>query len=79
MGIQTEMSTIQTVEQATPLALDFVRKYYVSAFPVSTKKENIRWIVDLDISYYRSNSARLTIIAETGTIEQFKVTQAQLL
>ena len=73
------MAMVQTVEQATQRAVEFVRKYYIYAFPVSTRKENTRWVVDLDISYYRSNYARVRILAETGLVEEFKVTPGQLL
>ncbi len=73
------MVVVQTVEQATGLAIDFAKRYYSFIFPVSTKRENSHWIVDLDISYYRPSYARLKIFVETGAIEEFKVTQGQLL
>jgi hypothetical protein len=73
------MAVVQTVEQATGLAMDFAKRYYSFVFPVSTKKMNSHWIVDLDISYYRPSYARLKIFIETGAIEEFKVTQGQLL
>ncbi len=70
---------VQTIEQATQLAVEFARKYYSFIFPVSAKRENSHWIVDLDISHYRPSYARLRILVETGTIEDFKVTSGQLL
>ena len=73
------MAGVQNVEQATQLAMDFVRKYYTFAFPVSARKESFRWIVDLDISYFRPSYARVRIQAETGIVEDFKVTSGQLL
>jgi len=73
------MTNVQTVEQATQLALDFVRKYYSSAFSISARKETSRWIVDMDISYFKPSYARVKILAESGTIEDFKVTLGQLL
>ena len=73
------MTNVQTVEQATQLALDFVRKYYSFAFPISARKETSRWIVDMDVSYFKPSYARVKILAESGTIEDFKVTLGQLL
>ena len=73
------MVTIQTVEQATQAAVEFARRYYSSAIPVSTRKVNSQWVVDLDISYFRMNFVRLKIQIETGSIDEFKVTQSQLL
>ena len=73
------MTTIQSVEQATQLAMEFARRYYSFIFPVSTRRENSWWIVDLDISYYKTSYVRVRILAETGTIEDFKVTHGQLL
>ena len=73
------MVVVQTVEQATRLAMEFAKRYYSFIFPVSTRKENSRWIVDLDVSYYKTNFARLRIDQETGTLEDFKLTHGQLL
>ena len=63
------MSSVQSVEQATQLALDFLRKYYSFAFP----------IVDLDISYFKPSYIRVRIEQVTGTILDYKVTLGQLL
>lgn len=73
------MTGIQTVEQATQLAIDFVRKYYSFVYPMAARKENFRWIVDLDISYFRPSYVRVKILAETGTLEDFRVTLGPLL
>jgi len=73
------MTVVQTVEQATQLAIDFVRKYDSFAYPVGARKELSRWIVDLDISYLRPCYVRVRILAETGTLEDFKVTLGPLL
>ncbi len=73
------MTAVQTVEQATQMAIDFVRKYYSFVCPIAATKETSRWIVDLDISYFRPNYVRVKILAETGTIEDFKVTLGPLL
>jgi hypothetical protein len=73
------MNSVQTVEQATQAAVDFVRKYYSFVYPIGVRKENCRWIVDLDISYFRPSYVRVKILAETGTLEDFKVTLGPLL
>ncbi len=73
------MAQVQTVEQATQLALDLVRKYYSFASPISTRRENSRWIVDFDISYFKPSYMRVKIFAESGALEDFKVTLGPLL
>lgn len=73
------MTAIQTVEQATQLAVDFVRKYYSFVYPMAAREENSRWIVDLDISYFRPSYVRVKLLAETGRLEDFKVTLGPLL
>ncbi len=73
------MAQVQTVEQATQLALDLVRKYYSFAFPISARRENSRWIIDLDISYFKPSYMRVKILAESGALEDFKVTLGPLL
>jgi hypothetical protein len=69
---------VQTVDQAVQVATDFVMKYYSFVYPVAARKENSRWVVDLDISYFRP-SYRVKIFAETGTLEDFRVTLGPLL
>jgi len=73
------LTAIQTVEQATQLAVDFVRKYYSFVYPISARKENSQLVVDLDISYFRPSYVRVKIFAETGSLEDFKVTLGPLL
>jgi hypothetical protein len=73
------LTAIQTVEQATQLAIDFVRKYYSFVYPIAARKENSRWVVDLDISYFRPSYVRVNVVAETGALEDFKVTLGPLL
>jgi hypothetical protein len=73
------LTAIQTVEQATQLAIDFVRKFYSFVYPIAARKENSRWVVDLDISYFRPSYVRVNVVAETGALEDFKVTLGPLL
>jgi hypothetical protein len=73
------LTAIQTVEQATQLAIDFVRKYYSFVYPIAARKENSQWVVDLDISYLRPSYVRVKVLAETGTLKDFKVTLGPLL
>jgi hypothetical protein len=73
------MSAIQTVEQATQIAIDFIRKYYSFVYPIAAREETSRCIVDLDISYFRPSYVRVKILAETRTLEDFKVTLGPLL
>jgi len=73
------MTTVQTIEQATQIAIDFVRKHYSFVCPMAARKENSRWIVDLDISYFRPSYIRVKIFAETGVLEDFRVTLGPLL
>ena len=73
------MTAIQTVEQATQLAVDFVRKYYSFVYPIAARKENSRWVLDLDISYFRPSYVRVKIVAETGNLQDFAVTLGPLL
>ena len=70
---------VQTVEQAVQVASEFVRKYYSFVYPIAARKENSRWVVDLDISYFRPSYIRVKILAETGTLEDFRVTLGPLL
>jgi len=70
---------VQTVEQATEVAVDFVRKYYSFVYPIAAKKVTSSWVVDLDISYFRPIYVRVKIFGDTGSLEDFKVTLGPLL
>jgi hypothetical protein len=72
------LSSVQNVEQATQLAMEFVKKYYAFAFPVAARKEASRWVVDFDISFFNPKYARVRL-GESGTVEDFKITLGQLL
>jgi hypothetical protein len=73
------LTAIQTVEQSTQVAIDFVRKHYSFVYPIAARKENSRWMVDLDISYFRPSYVRVKLVAETGALEGFTVTLGSLL
>jgi len=73
------MTPVQTVEQATQEAVDFIRKYYSFVYPIAARKENSRWIVDLDVSYFRPSYVRVRILAEAESLEDFNVTLGPLL
>ena len=73
------MVVVESLEEATQLALAFVRRYYSFAFPIAAKKEFSCWIVDLDISFLKPSYARVRLQAQTGAVEDFKVTLGQLL
>ena len=73
------MTPVQSIEQATQIAIDFVRKHYSFVYPMAARKENSRWIVDLDISYFRPGYIRVKVFAESGILEDFKVTLGPLL
>lgn len=72
------VSSVQNVEDATRVAVDFVKKYYAFVFPISAKKESARWVVDLDLSFFNPRYARVRI-TDSGTVEDFKITLGQLL
>jgi len=73
------MTAVQSIEQATQIAIEFVRKHYSFVYPMAARKENSRWIVDLDISYFRPSYIRVKIFAESRILEDFRVTSDPLL
>ena len=69
---------VRTADQATQIAVAFVNRYYGFVFPIETKKEDHRWIVDLDVSVLRPKYARVRINGDTGAIENFSVRDTRL-
>lgn len=71
-------SKVKTADQATQIAVTFVQRYYKFVFPIETKKEDHRWIVDLDVSVFRPKIARVKVSSVTGDVENFSVRDTRL-
>ena len=69
---------VKTAEEATQIAVAFVKKYYGFVFPIETKKEDHRWIVDLDVSVFRPRFARVKVDSVTGSVENFSVRDTRI-
>lgn len=68
------MSNIESAEQATEIAVDFLKKYYqILQKPLSAKLEQGQWIVEVDVGVFHTIAARVVIDAETGKILTYVV------
>ena len=68
------MPKVDSADQATEIAVDFLKKYYqILQRPLSAKLENGKWIVEVDIGPFLTKVAKVTVDAETGIILDYQV------
>lgn len=67
------MPRVESADEATRIAVDFLKQHYRFVFPHVAKREDSRWIVYVDIAIFGPKFGRVVIEAETGKIVDFKV------
>ena len=62
----------KSAEEATEIALDFVKKYYPFYHrPIKSVKEDSIWLVEIDVGLVTTIVAKVKIDAKTGNILEF--------
>jgi hypothetical protein len=68
------MGNVESAEQATEIAVDFLKKYYqILQKPLSARLEEGKWIVEVDVGVFHTIAARVVIEADTGKILTYDV------
>lgn len=68
------MPKIESADQATEIAVGFLKKYYqILQRPLSAKPEQGKWVVEVDVGAFFTIVAKVTIDAATGTILDYRV------
>ncbi len=68
------MPKIESADQATGIAVGFLKTYYeILQRPLSAKLDQGNWIVEVDVGPFFPKIAKVTIEAETGTILDYQV------
>jgi len=63
---------VKSAEEATEIALDFVKKYYPFYHrPIKSVKEDSIWLVEIDVGLVTTIVAKVKIDAKTGNILEF--------
>lgn len=65
-------SEVQSASQATKIAADFLREWHAWMRPVSAKREQDVWTVQIDVGVIAVQIARVSIDAKTGAIVEFE-------
>ena len=68
------MSTIESTEQATDVAVAFLNKHNpVIQRPLRARFEDGTWLVEIDVGAFYTRVAKVTIDAESGRILEYNV------
>ena len=68
------MPKLDSADQATEIAVDFLREYYELLHkPLMARLEQGKWLVEVDVGLYFTVVAKITIDAETGAILEYQV------
>lgn len=67
------MFQVTSAEQATNIAINFLKRYYYFARPVSAKRSNGTWEVLLDVGIVERKVARTEIDGATGEIVAYEL------
>jgi hypothetical protein len=68
------VTNIESAEQATEIAVDFLKKYYqILQKPLSARLEQGKWTVEVDVGVFHTLAARVIIDASTGRILTYEV------
>lgn len=66
------MSRIESAEQATELVTAFVKQHYSwGGRPISARRENGTWLVEIDIGVFKYRVGQVKLDAETGHIVEY--------
>ena len=68
------MSKVESADQATEIAVGFLKEYYkILQRPLSAKLEQEKWVVEVDVGPFFPKVAKVVIDAENGTILDYVV------
>ena len=68
------MPKIESANQATEIAVVFLKEYYkIRQRPLSTKLEQEKWVLEVDVGAFFPRVAKVVIDAENGTILDYEV------
>ena len=68
------MAKIDSADQATEIAVAFLKKHYqILHKPLSAKLEQGKWVVEVDVGLFFTLIAKVTVDGATGTILDYHV------
>jgi hypothetical protein len=65
------LATVESAQQATEIATEFLTRWYTFLRPISAKREDGAWVVQVDVGVLGQKIATLRISAASGAILEF--------
>lgn len=68
------MPKVESADQATDIAVDFLKRYYkVLQKPLRASLDDGKWLVEVDVGLFFIVVAKVTVDAGTGAITDYQV------
>jgi len=67
------MARVETAQDATEIAVGFLREYFRYVMPVKAAREDDVWVVQLDVGAFKARIATVRVDAESGGILDYTV------
>lgn len=73
LNTEGENLEVNSAEQATEIALSFIKKSYSYTRPGKAAREGDLWIVEIDVGLLQTKIAQVKVDGKTGAITEFSV------
>ena len=67
------MAEVQSTDEATKLALSFIKKHRFFARPLKAVREDNVWLVEINVGLLRTRIAKIKIDAMAATILEYSI------
>lgn len=64
---------VRNAQQATEIAMEFLRKYHTYSSPKRAVKQDSAWLVQADVGLFETRIAKILIDARTGEILDYVI------
>lgn len=66
------MPPINSADQATEKAVQFVKKYFAFQQPISARQADGKWLVKINVGIFQEQIATVTIDATSGDVTAYE-------
>ena len=68
------MVKVESADQATEIAVNFLKEHYqIRQRPLKARKDDGKWLVEVDVGAFFTRAAKVTVDATTGGIIDYDV------
>lgn len=76
--VEKKTTEVRSAEDATTIALNFVKKHSWFARPLRAVRENSTWLVEIDVGLLSVAVAKLKLDAKSGEILEYNIPEKEV-